>query len=213
MDSVAGKHRRARGADHALRLLASDPFPPVPSVDELLGEAVRRPGQFHEVVVLSRQDAHLLARAAADCWLHTDVLGSLLLEAALVAADISMELFTALRPSLSPAPHPSMSAAEAAYLRTLTLGRRARPARRAPAPDTIAVPARIVTRLATVELSRALSAVPCATAIAWETVALREGRTLGECVLLRATQAASNGSPRQAASSAPASAIPSKSAR
>jgi hypothetical protein len=198
MDRPTPELPRSPGVRRALRLLASEPLEPLASASELLAHGARRPGELHEALPLSGKAAGWLAREAAASRLDADVLGSLLLEAALVAVDLGGEQLERLDHPPIAGDGRTMSAAEAAYLRTLTIARRSREARPVPAPAAIAVPVRIVWRLFEVDVDEALRAVPSEAAIAWETAALIEGRTLAECVLLCAAQAARPSAARRA---------------
>lgn len=174
----------------ALRLLAADPLPPVPNAGELLGAFVRRPGELHEAFPLPAPAARWLAQEVARCGVEADVLGSVLLEASLVAKDLALERLAALEPEPFDTLPRGLSAAEADYLRVLTVARRSRSARRAPPQAVIAIPVRLAGRLATVDVVQALSEVAAERALSWEVAALIEGRTLTECVLLHAARIA-----------------------
>jgi hypothetical protein len=215
MDRSGSEPPRSPGVRRALRLLAAEPLAPLAPPDELLGRVVRRPGELHDALPLSREAAGWLAREAASQRLSTDVLGTVLLEAALAAGDVGDERFARMEPPDPPLDGGCgrmLSAAEAAYLRTLTIARRSRPSHPAPAPAVIAVPVRIAGRLAEVDVAGALSAVRGEAAIEWETAALIEGRTLAECVLLRASQVQPHSAEERHERSTAARSSPSKSA-
>jgi hypothetical protein len=175
----------SRGSARALRLLAAEPLPAVPDAGMLLGSAVRRPGELHEPLPLSPAAAEDLARAARACGTDCDVLGSVLLEAALAVEDLGERRFTALDPLASVPPGLALSAAEAGYLRALGVGRRPRIVHARPRP-AIPVPVRLTARLAQLDVERELARVPPALALRWERAAVARGRTLSEWALLRA---------------------------
>jgi hypothetical protein len=215
MDRSGSELPRSPGVRRALRLLAAEPLAPLASPDELLGRVVRRPGELHEALALSREAAGWLAREAAGQRLNADVLGTVLLEAALAAGDVGDERFARMDPPDPPLDGGRgrmLSAAEAAYLRTLTIARRSQAPRPAPAPAVIAVPVRIAGRLAGVDVAEALGAVRGETAIAWETAALIEGRTLAECILLCALRLRPQSAAERHERSTAARSSPSKSA-
>jgi hypothetical protein len=112
------------------------------------------------------------------------VLGSVLLEAGLVSRDLGLPRFLALVPPSPSSAHRSLSAAEAAYLRALTIGSPRERGRPLTPPATIAVPLRVGIRVGCAGAGAALKAVPSELALAWERAGLLEGRTLTECVLL-----------------------------
>ena len=143
----------------ALRLLAADPLPPVPDAGELLGAFVRRPGELHEAFPLPAPAAHWLAEEVARCGVEADVLGSVLLEASLVAEDLALERLAALEPAPFDKLQRGLSAAEADYLRVLTVARRSRSVRRVPPQAVIAIPVRLGWRLSAVDVVQALSEV------------------------------------------------------
>jgi hypothetical protein len=87
----------------------------------------------------------------------------------------------------------ALSAAEADYLRGLSVGRSRRhgAASSAPGATTVSLPVRLVARCSPALLDRAARS-DLEVAIAWEIGALREGLGIGEWIAWRAAQAASS---------------------
>jgi hypothetical protein len=179
--------RRARRRT-ALRALRSDPLPRVPSACELLGSKVRRPGELHEPLALEKDTAQWLENEASSLGVTADVVGSVLLEAGLLADDLGPAAFQPVPPA-GTAPTRPLSAAEGNYLRVLTLRRAAARSRPGAAAQTIAVPVRVALRLPGRPTAELLRAVDGSLALAWERSAVLEGRTLSEHVLLAAMRA------------------------
>jgi hypothetical protein len=114
-----------------------------------------------------------------------DALASMLVEAALVARDLGHKRFERLVPHATAPPRRSLSAAEGDYLRSISIGRlRRKPPRRAPA--TVALPVRLVARVSGELLDESLCSGSAELALKWEALAVIEGRTLSETVLIRA---------------------------
>lgn len=174
-------------ANRALRLLAAPPLPALPSADDLLGAGVpRRPGEFHEGLPLPADLEGDLACRAAQVGVTVDVAASVLLEAALLVADLDGAPSDDLGPVGESCAGEALPQAAASYLRSLTVGRRARPTR---SQAVVAVPVRLVARLRGIEVGWALRAVDLETALAWEIAAMRAARTMTEWALLRAVRA------------------------
>ncbi len=167
----------------ALRLLQSDPLPPLPSVEDLLSlREPRRPGELHEALPLPADSAQAIATQATHAGVGLDVAASLVVEAGLIADDTRMA-------AGGQGPQPSHEAlalpeASARYLRALTVGRR----RGAPVlpRGSVAVPVRLVPRLAAASTERLIGAIELEVAIAWEVAAVRQGRTMSEWALMQA---------------------------
>lgn len=165
----------------ALRLLAADPLPAVPLASDVV-PAARRPGELHETVSLDQSDAAWLACEARSLGVEPDVLGAALLECAVVALEIGRQRFGRTRPRELPARR-AASAADADYVRAVTLGR-ARSGQVRP-PASIGVPVRVYRRMSG-SVSSLLRHTPPATAIAWEIAAVTAGHTITEWALLSA---------------------------
>lgn len=170
-----------------LRLVAApDSPPPLPELSQLFDDSIRRPGEFHEPVILNIRQRGLLDGAARRVRLPTGVTGRLLIEAALVRADLaSFEApidvgrldDTAARAEV----RRRLSAAEADYLRHL----------RYPggiSATLLTVPVRLIGRLGDVDLGSALDGDPTR-AVEWEIGALLEGRTMLEWALVSTMRA------------------------
>jgi hypothetical protein len=171
-----------------LRLLAAEPLPPLPDASELLPTSVRRPGELHEAVPVDPETARWLSGQAMRLGVGVDTLASVLLEASMVAQDLGWVRFENVVPA---PPKPSrypLTAAEAAYLRSLTIVR-ARPRVPSRPPVTVALPVRLIPRLDGQPLDGRLRSVAPELALGWEALAVAEGRSLAECVLIRAAGA------------------------
>jgi plasmid stability protein len=161
----------------ALRLLRSDPLPPVPrSADLLNASSPRRPGELHESLTLSGEAARHLGVRAAQAGVSVDVAASLVLEAGLLLER---------RPHLSDVaagedpPAIALPEASARYLRSLTVART--PLRRIPSKQrVVAVPVRLVPRLGACDVGGAIETVDLELAISWETAAILSGQTMSE---------------------------------
>ena len=156
-------------------------LPVLPSADELLGSAVaRRPGELHEAVRLSARAAEHLAAVATTAGVSTDIVGTVLLEAYLVVSDAGVCAPTSLAAAAcsSVGVRRRLTAAEADYLRVLTMGRRT--SAPAPAPATISLPVRLVGRIDAADVDAAIDMMDIDTALSWETAALISGRTMAE---------------------------------
>ena len=163
-----------------MRLLASDPLPPLPSAAQLLDtENPRRPGESHEALPLPAGLAESVASEAAAIGIANDLAATLLIEAGLVLADTGPDVL-----SLSGAngcPDAALSAGVARYVRALTISRRPRE-RRVPAPGVVAIPVRLITRVAGRSLEDLVGEVELERALSWELAAILEGRTMAEWV-------------------------------
>jgi hypothetical protein len=167
----------------ALRLLQSDPLPPLPSAEDLLTlQAPRRPGELHEALPLSEDFAQAIATQATQAGVGLDVAASLVVEAGLIADDT--QLTTGAQEPQSNHEALALPEASARYLRALTVGRR----RGAPVlpRGSVAVPVRLVPRLAAASIERLVGAIELEVAIAWEIAAVRQGRTMSEWALMQA---------------------------
>jgi hypothetical protein len=155
----------------------------LPSVDHLCEHAVRRPGELHERLVLDAETLLRAETASRRAALPLGLTVVLLVEAALVRADVAMiastELESALdRAAASPRVRRALSAAEADYLRAL---RGSGFARTMPT-----LPMRVFGRAATIDIASALRD-DAARAARWEAAALLEGRTMLEWALMTAS--------------------------
>jgi hypothetical protein len=173
---------RSRRSANSLHVVPIPGFETLPSVEDLLGRAeIRRPGELHEALHLSRPAAQRVASAAAEATLAIDVAGTILLEAALVvmdAADAGRALAT---PARGPVVRRALPAAEADYLRSITMRRP--PCAAGPPPTTISVPVRLTGRLVEIDAEAALVSVEIEIALAWEIAAVAAGRTMSEWAL------------------------------
>jgi hypothetical protein len=167
----------------ALRLLSSDPLPPLPLAGDLLdAETPRRPGELHEPLVLTADAARRLRARAADAGLSVDIAASLLLEAGML-----LERWPAAAGLTADGDPPVLALPEASarYLRSLTVARRPR----RPSDHqhrTVAVPVRLVPRLtAAGDLERLIEAPDIEHAVALEVAAVLTGRTMSEWVVER----------------------------
>jgi hypothetical protein len=166
----------------ALRLLRSDPLPPIPRAAELLNTSFpRRPGELHESLVLSDETARHLAVQANELGISVDVACSLVLEAGLLLER---------RPRLADLqadPDPPVLAlpeASARYLRSLTVARK--PLRRAPSRQrNVAIPVRLLPRLAACDVEETIQTVDLDLAISWEIEAVLAGQTMSEWAVER----------------------------
>jgi hypothetical protein len=184
----AGNCSPGRRCERALRALASPPLPPPPDPRALLGGASRRPGELHEAVTLPADTAIALEREAARAGVDRDVLAGATLELMLLEDDLGGSCLESLTPPTTRVDGRALSAAEADYLRTLTMTRSPRPRRSQAAATTVAIPVRIVGRISPAHLKDTFDARRVDLALAWETAALMESRTLSECVLFHATR-------------------------
>jgi hypothetical protein len=140
----------------------------------------RRPGERHEPLGLDADGAGALRRLAACAGLPVDLAATLLIE-----ARMSLDWLEALSRDVSLLayePEPvALSAAEADYLRALTVGRAL--GRAVPhvddGPTTIVLPVRLVARAAPEVVRRAVEG-DLEQAIAMEVRALRGGMLMGE---------------------------------
>lgn len=166
----------------ALRLLRSDPLPPVPRGTDLLNASIpRRPGELHESLTLSDRTARDLAIRAAGAGVSVDVACSLVLEAGLLLER---------RPDLGDLPADTdppviaLPEASARYLRSLTVARK--PSHRTPSRQrNVAVPIRLLPRLAACDVERTIWAVDLELAISWEIAAVLAGQTMSEWAVER----------------------------
>jgi hypothetical protein len=174
--SVSAKRR-------SLRLLRSDPLPPLPSAEDLLNaEIPRRPGELHEALVLSTQAAKRIAERAAKAGLAVDVAASLVLEAGLLS--VRLPQTQQLKDEGPGSARLAQPEASARYLRSLTVG--CRPGQISMRPSrNVAIPVRLVPRLGAVDVEQLIDVVTLEQAIAWEVAALQAGQTMSEWLLER----------------------------
>src|SRR5688500_16354678 len=106
----------------SLRLVHAPEPPPLPNLPMAI---LRRPGERHEVIAVPSESAAQLTQAAAYSGISLDLAVTLLAEAKLALIWLRMtgrwENFAA-----HPGAPVALSAAEADYLRALTLGRKPR---------------------------------------------------------------------------------------
>lgn len=176
MSAGTGTGRRA------LRLLRSDPLPPLPDAKALLdAENPRRPGELREALLLSSAAAERIAGHARKVGVTLDVAASLVLEAGLLS--LRVPRLHELRDQSDP-PRIALPEASAHYLRSLTVGRQSGQVSAQPS-QTVAVPVRLVPQLGAVNPEQLIDLVPLEQAIAWEVAAIRAGQTMSEWVLER----------------------------
>jgi hypothetical protein len=172
-----------RNPSRALRLLQSDPLPALPTAQDLLSlQAPRRPGELHEALPLPEGSAQAIATQAADAGVGLDVAASLVLEAGLIADDTRMSSWGQGRQSNHEAL--ALPEASARYLRALTVGRKRSGAAVLPR-GSVAVPVRLVPRLAAASIGHLIGAIELEVAITWEVAAVRQGRTMSEWALMQ----------------------------
>lgn len=172
-----------RSGRRALRLLRSDPLPPLPDAKALLDAGSRRrPGELREALLLSAEAAESIAERAEKAGVTLDVAASLILEAGLLSLRVPRlhELSNRSEP-----PRIALPEASAHYLRSLTVGRRSSSHVSAQPSRTVAVPVRLVPQLGAVDVEQLIDLVPLDQAIAWEVAAIRAGQTMSEWVLER----------------------------
>jgi hypothetical protein len=167
-----------------LRLVDQPEPPPLPT-GEALVVGPRRPGELHDVVALGAA-SEVIAAKAVRSRVDVDVAATLLFELHLLATDCSAAGRPLPTAPASAAPRRRLSAAEADYLRVLTLrpGAVAAPATRA------ALPVRLLPRITPTVIAAAAALADLEEAIRWETAALVEGRTIGELGLVLALRTA-----------------------
>ena len=165
----------------SLRLVHAPEPPPLPNLPMAI---LRRPGERHEVIAVPTESAAQLTQAAAYSGISLDLAVTLLAEAELALIWLRMtgrwENFAA-----HPGAPVALSAAEADYLRALTVGRK----RRTPPKATqtvVSVPVRLVARCSPDLLPGLPGELDLEQAIAWEAAALREGLQMGEWLMRQA---------------------------
>jgi hypothetical protein len=168
--------------DRHLEALPSQPVPPPPKGEKLVS-GVRRPGELHEVLHLGDKIELVIAAKANAARIDFDVATTLLLELRLLVDDLSCSDYPLIDAPLVTQPRRRLSAAEAAYLRTLTF----RAAIGVPSAPRAAVPVRLLPRINSQVLATFVSG-ELEQAIAWETAAVISGRTIGELGVLIALQ-------------------------
>jgi hypothetical protein len=139
-------------------------------------------------VTLPADTAIALEREAARAGIDRDVLASATLEFVLLEGDLGRSCLEGLTPPITRVDGRALSAAEAAYLRTLTMSRGPRRGRSHVPATTVAIPVRMIGRISATHLEDAFDARRVDLALAWETAALMESRTLSECVFLHAAR-------------------------
>ncbi|MFP5363215.1 MAG: hypothetical protein ACLGI5_10865 [Thermoleophilia bacterium] len=165
----------------SLHLVHAPEPPPLPVLPTVV---LRRPGERHEVIAVPTENAAELAQAAACSGISLDLSVTLLAEAELAVIWLRMtgrwENFAA-----HPGAPVALSAAEADYLRALTVGRKAKAPPKA-AQTVVSVPVRLVARCSPDLLRGLPGEVSLEQAIAWEAAALREGLQMGEWLMRQA---------------------------
>lgn len=156
-----------------LRLVPDFQDPPLPT-GELLVVDARRPGELFDVVAVG--DAALpVAIKAKEAHVGFDLAMTLLIESRLLHLDlVGAGLAIPATPQLV-SPARRLSAAEADYLRALTLRR----VGTVKALTRVVLPVRLLPRITTADIAAAAEG-DLEDAIAWEIAALLEGRTMAE---------------------------------
>lgn len=164
-----------------LHLVHAPEPPPLPVLPTVV---LRRPGERHEVIAVPTENAAELAQAAASSGISLDLAVTLLAEAELTLIWLRTtgrwENFTA--PS---GPAVALSAAEADYLRALTVGRKPKTPPKA-TQTVVSVPVRLVARCSPDLLPKLPGELDLEQAIGWEAAALREGLQMGEWLMRQA---------------------------
>lgn len=166
----------------SLRLVHGIDAPPLPS-GELLVVDARRPGELHDVLALGKA-ASLVAAKATKARVGLNLAVTLLIELHLLQLDFADVALPLPVPPPPAVPARRLTAAEADYLRALTLRR----ARAATPIQRAAVPIRLLPRVTPAAVASAARG-DLEHAIAWEVAALLEGRTIAELGLLLAADA------------------------
>ena len=164
-----------------LHLVHAPEPPPLPVLPTVV---LRRPGERHEVVAVPAESAGQMTQAAAYSGISLDLAVTLLAEAELAVIWLRMtgrwENF-----AVHPGPAVALSAAEADYLRALTVGRKPRTPPKA-TQTVVSVPVRLVARCSPDLLPMLPGDLDLEQAIAWEAAALREGLQMGEWLMRQA---------------------------
>jgi hypothetical protein len=169
-----------------LHAVAAPEPDPLPEVEHLLRAAPRRPGELHEAVTISPElSGHLMERCA-PAGVAIDVAATLLVESQLLMNDLAAVGAGYLMDRLLDAEvgvTRRLSAAEADYLRSLTVGRRSGSTAGRPR-DRIVLPVRLLPLLDSAVWMRARDG-NLERAIRWETAALLGATTMREWGLRR----------------------------
>lgn len=150
------------------------PLPVLPAISP------RRPGERHEAVAISAGQSQALREKAHAAKLPVDLAATLLVE-----AQLAVDWLTGF--GISPESLETdvdvlaLSAAEADYVRALTLGRRSGARPRDARAATVALPARLVARCSSSVIARAVQG-DIELAVRWEVCAMRSGLLIGEWV-------------------------------
>lgn len=171
----------AKLAHGPLRLLPSpQPPAPLPELAHVYEDRLRRPGELHERFPLTGETPAVLERAASAGGLPTGTAARLLVEAALVRADLVGLGRTGADALLdaaaqSPTVRRRLSSAETDYVRGL---------RRPPgtARTMVTLPLRLIGRAGEIDVASALAG-DLARAVAWEVAAVLSGHTMLEWAL------------------------------
>lgn len=159
----------------SLRLLDTPEPDPLPSGELLVGDE-RRPGELHDVVALDDHTSSMLADKASASGISVGVALTLLIELQLLKEDLGESSLALGEPPPTTSPRLRLSAAEANYLRGLTL---ARDTRRITVAKNASVPVRLLTRTTRDTIARAVAG-DLEHAIRWEIAAITTGRTINE---------------------------------
>lgn len=170
-----------------LHLVGRPEPPPLPAGEALVAGA-RRPGELYDLVALG-DAAPIVAAKATSSRIGFDVAATLLIEFHLMRGDVTDAGFALPATPAARTPARRLSAAEADYLRILTL----RPAQLAAPKPRAAVPVRLLPRTSSAVIKDAAATADLEQAIAWEAAALVEGRTIAELGLLLALRERAGG--------------------
>lgn len=169
-----------------LQVVAAREPDTLPDVEHLLRPAPRRPGELHEAVTISPELGARLMYCCASAGVVVDVAATLLLESQLLMNDLAAVGAGDLVDRLLHAEvgvERGLSAAEADYLRSLTVGRRSGSTAGRPR-DRVVLPVRLLPLLDSAVWTRA-GAGDLERAIRWETAALLGATTMREWGLRR----------------------------
>ncbi len=170
------------GAHERLRLL---PMPASaverPELGHAYDDRLRRPGELHEAVPVPPGSAPAVERSASTAGVPTGTAVRLLIEAALVLADLAAIGRTGMESWLDEAAAGAvvcrrLSAAEADYVMGLRRGH-------ASGSTVATLPVRLIGRVAEVDGGSALAG-DLPRAVAWEAAAVLSGRTMLEWALM-----------------------------
>jgi hypothetical protein len=163
---------------------------PLPSLEIDGARRVRRPGEHHEALAISADVAGELAASAAAAGVSIDAAITLLVEARMALDWLQAAGISAEQIEVQSGQMVALSAAEAGYVRALTMLRGSVRRVSLPAPGcslVVSVPVRLVARCSPDLLARAARG-DLGQAIRWEVAAVREGLSMGEWLTRQAVR-------------------------